>query len=134
MAARPILSAFYQDNAVFSSTLNDKSEVPQAISNNHDLQKKSSKRPIIVHIKLIELLSQEASRNCGDSFAQRLKKRLSLPRYQRRSEISLENSVSPKKIHSRNIYDSTEKIAHKSSKTRNLEELIAIRRCHLLYS
>ena len=89
--------------------------------------------PHVVHVKLSELLDYKVVPKSPESFADRVKQRLSLPKYNTVEAVAIENKNAPKGKPD-TLYESHEKIRNKSSKERNLEELLSIRRCHLLYS
>lgn len=130
MAVRPSPLSFSPKNPSISSRLSSKPSTSSP-SNHISQTKNLNKRPIIVHVKLIELLDQSAS-TLSESFSQRLKRRLTLPKYKKNQEFALENEKLP--INQETNYEDSSKVINKSAKQKNLEELLSIRRCHLLYS
>ena len=130
MALRPSPLSLSPKNPLISSRISSKPSTSSP-SNHISQTKNLNKRPIIVHVKLIELLDQSPS-NLSESFSQRLKRRLTLPKYKKSSEFALENEKFSGK--QENNYEHLSKMTNKSARQKNLEELLSIRRCHLLYS
>jgi hypothetical protein len=84
----------------------------------------------IVHIKLFEIIESNSCTSPKKTFSQRLQKRLSMPKYLSKTGRLYESTYQPDSPY----FESGSKTRYKSSKQRNLEELISIRRCHLFYS
>jgi hypothetical protein len=91
------------------------------------------KQPVIVHVNLSDLLIFTSPSKIARTFSQRLKRRLDIDKFKTQMEEPSENSLISLKDCCKD-QNHCEKPRWKSAKQRNLEELLSIRRCHLLYS
>lgn len=98
-----------------------------------DLILSRKKEPVVVHIKLCDLLINENPVNISRTFSQRLKRRLDIDKFKTHMQEPTEALYTNLKDCCQDA-NHCEKPRWKSAKQRNLEELLSIRRCHLLYS
>lgn len=91
------------------------------------------KQPVVVHVKLSDLLIFNSPTKIAHTFSQRLKRRLDFERFKTQMEEPAETQEMSFKDGCKDS-GHCEKPRWKSAKQRNLEELLSIRRCHLLYS
>lgn len=98
-----------------------------------DLILSKKKEPVVVHIKLCDLLLNESPVKIARTFSQRLKRRLDIDKFKNQIQEPCETIELSLKDCCQDT-NHCEKPRYKSAKQRNLEELLSIRRCHLLYS